>query len=160
MTGLDRGTLVPDAIVALLTKRFPDRGVDELESQLDECVKFLILASRRSCAFIPLTHEVDEIWHELILQTQFYAELCGKLPGRRYLHHRSIGFGDYARPRDPRDVAAEFASWLPDYVEQFGPFTEAAARHWTICRYLRAEFGLGLDEINAMGARSWSPTPA
>ncbi|QTR04077.1 hypothetical protein J7S33_03550, partial [Saccharothrix algeriensis] len=72
---------IPEAVYETLRKRLPGRSSAELRLQTEECLKFLVIASEADPLFIPMTREVDEVWHELILQTHFYAELCARLPG-------------------------------------------------------------------------------
>ena len=131
-----------------------DRSTDELAVQMEECLKFLFIMSERNRGFIPLTSEVDEVWHELILQTMEYAELCDALPGRKFIHHQSLAFKDYAAERSESEVVDEFLSWIPAYVSRFGPFTPERAKYWSFCRYLTDTLGLSLQQLNAIGAHA------
>ncbi|QMU78324.1 hypothetical protein GXW83_24060 [Streptacidiphilus sp. PB12-B1b] len=141
-------------VVATLRANLSDRSDDELAVQTEECLKFLLIMSGRSRGFIPLTSEVDEVWHELILQTMEYAELCDSLPGRKFIHHQSLAFTDYAAERSEGEIVDEFLSWIPAYVSRFGPFTPERAKYWSFCAYLTDSLGLGLQQLNEIGARA------
>ncbi len=115
-------------------------------------MRFLYLTSKNGEGkFMPLTQEADDVWHELILQTVFYAELCERLPGKKFLHHTSLPFKDYASQNGIGNSIDELASWIPDYVQTFGNFTVEGARCWSFCLYLMNEMGLDLETINAAG---------
>jgi hypothetical protein len=103
---------------------------------------------------VPLNDEVDDIWHELILQTRFYAELCEALPGGQFIHHESLPLSGYITQHSgDSQVVREVMSWIPDYVQTFGPFAPDAVQYWTPCRFLTEKHGMNLDQINMMGAR-------
>ncbi|HEY0448761.1 hypothetical protein [Actinophytocola sp.] len=149
---------VPDSVYATLAHRLADRDPAELRIQTEECLKFLIIASETDPLFIPMTREVDEVWHELILQTHFYAELCRRLPGGRFIHHQSLELADYAagghQPGEPDksdkpDLLGELMFWLPAYVSRFGEFTPERARYWSVTQYLHDIHGISLDAVNS-----------
>jgi hypothetical protein len=137
----------------LFIEDFPDRSPADLEVQVEECLKFLYIASMSNGVFIPLTKEVDEIWHEMILQTKFYQELCTSLPGSRFIHHESIGLTGYADIVGSGESVKKFLEWLPKYAEHFGMFTERTAPYWVIVQFLQRELGMTLQEINEIGHR-------
>ncbi|SES30576.1 hypothetical protein SAMN05216188_13188 [Lentzea xinjiangensis] len=142
---------VPAAVREVLGQRLPGRSPEDLRTQTEECLKFLIIASGSEPMFIPLTREVDEVWHELILQTHFYAELCRALPGGAFIHHQTLGIGDYASGATNPDLLDEYMFWIPAYVSRFGEYTEERARYWSVVQYLRDKHGIPLDAINAAG---------
>ncbi|SDM05806.1 hypothetical protein SAMN04488074_11622 [Lentzea albidocapillata subsp. violacea] len=138
----------------LLSVKLTDRSDADIDVQLEECLKFLeIVSAGEGSSFIPLSKEVDEIWHELIVETGSYRRLCDALPGRRFINHESIGLEDYAGRSTKAVVSAQFLEWIPKYISRYGRFTEEVANHWTICQFLRTELGMSLDEINEMGLR-------
>ncbi|GAB1510822.1 glycine-rich domain-containing protein [Actinophytocola sp. KF-1] len=140
---------VPAPVYATLGRRLGDRDPGDLRVQTEECLKFLIIASESEPLFIPMTREVDEVWHELILQTWFYAELCARLPGGRFVHHQSIELDEYvAGPANP-NLLDELMFWLPAYVSRFGDFTPERARYWSIVQYLHDVHGISLDAVNS-----------
>ncbi|MEV4313815.1 hypothetical protein [Actinocrispum sp. NPDC049592] len=142
---------VPAAVQQVLGQRLAGRSPGDLRTQTEECLKFLIIASECVPMFIPLTREADEVWHELILQTHFYAELCRALPGGAFIHHQTVEIEDYAAgPANP-NLFDEYMFWIPAYISRFGDFTEERARYWNVVRYLRDKHGLTLAAINAAG---------
>lgn len=126
-----------------------------VERQVTECLRYLYLVSkyreRLSGLFLPVEQAVDEIWHYLILQTREYAALCEeRLPGRYFIHHRSIAYEDYQAEPGREQAAEEALRWIPLYCREFGPFDEGALPHWTIVRYLHQHMDMPLDEISAL----------
>lgn len=142
---------MPTEYRELVIDHFEDRSRDEVQRQIDECLKFLYIVSTSKGRFIPLTREVDEVWHEMIVQTQFYMDLCESLPGGRYIHHQSIGFSDYGERIGKREAVSQFLDWIPDYLENFGEFTSDTAKDWAVVQFVQQEFGLTLEQINRLG---------
>jgi len=135
-----------------ILQEFPHRSDSLVDAQIVEVLKYLtILSEGSSGRFIPLTREADEVWHEMIVQTQLYFDLCASLPGGRYIHHESIGMDGFAERIGRREAVEQFVAWVPDYTSRFGPFTEDTASHWAVVQFLREEVGLSLDEVNALG---------
>jgi|GEM_PF-2857234 len=134
--------------------RVIERGVPCADSHILECLKYLAIISQTSGRRIAVTPDVDEVWHELIVQTQSYHLLCAGLPGGKYLHHESITPAAYSERVGGNEFAAEFLRWVPDYVQSFGDFTPERARHWTVISFLTSEVGMSLAEINALGRES------
>ncbi|MCQ8768980.1 hypothetical protein [Streptomyces telluris] len=128
---------------------------DYVERQVLEALRYLYLVSahreRLSGLFLPVEQEIDEIWHYLILQTREYRELCEeRLPGRFFIHHRSIAYEDYQQEPGREQVIEEALRWIPLYVAEFGPFDEGALPHWTIVRFLHRQLDMPLEEIAAL----------
>ncbi|QRK05685.1 hypothetical protein JQX13_36890 [Archangium violaceum] len=127
-----------------------------VERQVIECLKYLYLISRYperlAGLFLPVEQAIDEVWHYLILQTREYRQLCEeRLPGRFFIHHRSLPYEDYQQSQPGREQMLEEAlRWLPLYREEFGPFDEGALPHWTMVRFLHQQLGLSLDTIAAL----------
>jgi hypothetical protein len=145
------GHYLPDNVYAVLARRLGDRSADELLVQTEECLKFLIITSESVPQFIPMTREVDEVWHELILQTYFYAQLCEGLPGHRFIHHQTLEIAEYAASDTKRDLVSELVSWIPAYVSRFGPFTPERARYWSVVQYFHDKHGISLETLNSVG---------
>ncbi|OJH35723.1 glycine-rich domain-containing protein [Cystobacter ferrugineus] len=136
-----------------------------VERQLLECLRYLYLLSRYPerlvGLFLPVEQAIDEVWHYLILQTREYRELCEeRLPGRFFIHHRSLPYEDYQQGQPNRERMLEEAlRWLPLYREEFGPFDEGALPHWTMVRFLHQRMGLSLEEIAELEAEAPSSAP-
>ncbi len=160
--------LLGDAFFSGVVQHFARTTGEEpalVERQVIECLRYLYLVSRYperlAGLFLPVEQAIDEVWHYLILQTREYRELCEeRLPGRFFIHHRSLPYEDYQEAQPSREQALEEAlRWLPLYREEFGPFDEGALPHWTMVRFLREHLGLGLDAIAALGAGDQAARP-
>jgi len=127
----------------------------EQDNRIDECMKYLILASikGKNGFYIPVDMDIDEVWHECILQTREYDALCKSLPGKSFIHHASAngGYGSYIESVGNEEAITEQLWWLENYCRYFGGFTEIGAGHWSIVKFLRDELGLSLEEINRIG---------
>ncbi|MGW4049882.1 hypothetical protein ACWENA_03560 [Streptomyces sp. NPDC004779] len=149
------GASLHTEIVRHFTHRTPDAPVEFVERQITECLRYLYLVSRHreqlSGLFLPVEQDIDEIWHYLILQTREYRTLCeDRLPGRFFIHHRSIAYEDYQEEPGRERALEEALRWIPLYCREFGPFDEGALPHWTIVRFLHEEMGLSLADITAL----------
>lgn len=137
-------------IVNHLSKTFSALPEKAFLIRCEECLKFLYLRSVSGRGFIPLSGEVDEIWHAFILQTQAYADFCEALPGESFIHHNSISIEDYTEEVSREVSVQRLLDWIPAYTKAFGPFSEEAARYWMIVQLLMGEFNYTLDEINQL----------
>jgi len=153
--------LLDDALFSGVVRHFVRTTGEEptyVERQVLECLKYLYLISRYpkrlAGLFLPVEQAIDEVWHYLILQTREYRELCEeRLPGRFFIHHRSLPYEDYQQSQSSREQMLEEAlRWLPLYREEFGPFDEGALPHWTMVRFLHQRMGLSLGDIAALEA--------
>lgn len=129
-------------------RKFADLSDDELECRIEETLRFLFISHECSGA-IPVSKDIDEIWHAWILQTQEYMALCERLPTGRYIHHSA---NDYLSFFDPlvgeRDGLQEDVKMLGLYVANFGPFDERRAMHWLLARHLLQICGWSVSELN------------
>jgi hypothetical protein len=100
---------------------------------------------------IPVSKEIDEVWHLWILQTEEYDQLCARLSGGVFLHHSS---NDYAlftdsgakdRKIDRRIGIAILAS----YVMNYGPFETERLKYWPLAAKLVESLG-DLVQMNTL----------
>lgn len=138
----------------MIKSRIEGREEQLLEVQIAECLKYLAIVSLTQGRRLPVTPDVDDVWHELILQTRDYRELCETLPGARFVDHESIDPASYNRRVGDSTFVEEWVQWVPDYVQSFGPFTELAGRQWNVVNFLRDVVGMSLEEINELGRTS------
>ena len=140
--------LLDGAMHSYFRCKFPELPGDELDTRIEETLRFLFI-SHECTGPIPVSREVDEVWHAWILQTQEYFGLCEQLPTGRYIHHSS---NDYLRYFDPNvgeeDDMALSVKMLALYVTNFGHFTAASARHWLLVRHLMDRWGWSLSAVN------------
>ncbi|WP_157125769.1 hypothetical protein [Pandoraea norimbergensis] len=97
---------------------------------------------------------IDEVWHECILQTQDYALLCERLPGKSFIHHSSSpgGYPEHVMNYGADAAADEQVWWLKYYYLHFGEQTAASAKHWIGVVFLMDTFGLSIDDINRVAS--------
>lgn len=138
--------------VEMVISRIDDRPRETTEEQFVECLKFLAISSATSGRRIAVNPEVDRVWHELILQTFSYARLCQSFPGRKFINHESVSPTGYLGRVGDHEFVRELVQWIPDYVQNFGPFTARTASYWTVTDFLENEMGMSLEEINEFGA--------
>ncbi|OWQ93816.1 hypothetical protein CDN99_05110 [Roseateles aquatilis] len=125
-------------------------GVEAHErlARIEETLKFLFIASECTGS-IPVTKEIDEVWHLWILQTREYMALCGRLPSAAYIHHSS---NDYLRWSDPfvgeSQPLREDVRMLALYVRNFGPFREDRVRYWLLPSHLVGRRGWSVATLN------------
>jgi hypothetical protein len=124
---------------------------DEVLARIEEALKFLNMACHCN-GDIPVSKEIDDVWHLWILETVEYDRLCAKLSGGVFLHHSS---NDYALFTDPGaksrkiDRTAGIAI-LASYVMNYGPFAADRLRYWPLADRLVASLGGDLVRFNAL----------
>lgn len=143
-----RETLLGPAMLHYFGKKLPDLAPAELEARVEETLKFLAIA--RFCSGpIPVTREIDDVWHYWILQTEEYQRLCAALPGGEFIHHSSNDYLEYADSEiAARDNVANDVKALADYVRNFGPFQESRVRYWAYASHLLRRLGWSVDDLN------------
>lgn len=142
---------IPRQYVETVRQRVTLESNEDFDFLLKEFLKFISIQSVTDPKFIPVNGDVDEIWHEFILQTRDYEEFCSEiLPGKRFIHHGSIGLGDYSDREnlDLDDLYVHCFEWLGLYAKNFGEFTSRQLRVWTALHFLTDEVKLSLEDIN------------
>src|SRR5262249_26775048 len=89
-----RQALLEPGMEYYLRAKLPELPLEELHARIEETLRFLYLSSE-CVGDIPVTREIDDIWHLLILQTAEYETLCSRLPGGKFIHHSSNHFLAY-----------------------------------------------------------------
>ncbi len=133
-----------------LRRCFPELSQEEREIRTQEFLKFICLQSMKDSGFIPVTQEIDLIWHEYILQTRAYEKLCHDLPGKKFVHHQTISFSEYASTQNRKQILRAVLDWLPMYRAHFGEFTEKTAHYWWIVTFLLQELKLTIHQVNQL----------
>lgn len=140
--------LLDGAMRNYFRSRFAGVPDAELDLRIEEALRFLFI-SHECKGSIPVSRDIDDIWHAWILQTQEYFALCERLPAGRYIHHSS---NDYLRHFDSligeQEDLHEAVRMLALYVANFGPFDERSAGHWLLVRHMLTRWGWTLPEIN------------
>jgi hypothetical protein len=123
---------------------------EDVRVQIEELLKYLNMAVHCN-GDIPVSKEIDEVWHLWILQTQQYEELCAKLSGGVFLHHSS---NDYALFTDPgakdRKIDRTIGiAILASYVMNYGPFEADRLKYWPLAEKLAESLG-DVARLNAL----------
>ena len=134
-----------------LNKVFSYLHQDEINIRMTEFLKFIYIQSIKEGGFIPVTDEIDQIWHEYILQTREYQSLCMDLPRGKFVHHQTITLADYSKSHNRIDLIKSMLNWIPDYYSCFGEYTEQTAKYWIVVDFLSKELNLTLPQINQIG---------
>lgn len=146
-----RGTLITPGIRHYLHKKLAHVSPAQVDIRTEELLKFLNM-SHHCSGDIPFNHEVDEIWHLWILETQEYFALCQKLRGapNSYIHHCSNDYLEFfttgVKPPEP-DLDRLF-NILLSYVYNYGPFEAERIIYWPLALDIQRNSHLSLDEFN------------
>jgi hypothetical protein len=132
---------------------------EDVLARIEELLKYLNMAVHCN-GDIPVSTEIDDVWHLWILQTQEYDELCAKLSGGVFLHHSS---NDYALFTDPgakdRKIDRRIGiAILASYVMNYGRFEADRLKYWPLAARLAESLG-DLARLNAL-LQSTSHSPA
>ena len=121
----------------------------ELRIRIEEALKFLNMATYCHGS-IPVSQEIDEVWHYWILETQEYRKLCRSLQGGKFLHHRSNAYTEYFDKEITscgRDLSNDVAM-LSSYVFNYGRFRKDRVRYWVLASYLVEKCGWSVRQLN------------
>lgn len=140
-------------MLAHLQSIFCTLDEDTRSVRIQEFLRFIYLQSLKDGGFIPVTDEIDQIWHEYILQTREYLALCNDLPHAKFVHHQTGTLETYTQARDRKQVIQDMLVWIPTYVETFGVFTETTAPYWTVVQFLLKNTSLTLSQLNSITLR-------
>ena len=143
-----RAAFVEPAMFEYFQRKLPDLDESELGVRIGETLKFLFIADE--CAgSIPVSREIDDVWHLWILQTQEYASLCTSLPTGEFIHHCSNDYLAYFNPAVGTDEGMyNDVHMLATYVANFGPFTAQVVRYWRLAAHLTERLGWTIEELN------------
>lgn len=150
LLGSDLLNLVEPRLKQYIFTKFKNES-ETLSARFEELLKFLYLSSKYSelkCTFIPVTQEVDELWHALILQTAYYQRLCATLPGGRMIHHESMSFNDYKSTIPRNKLVDEMLQWISLYAKNFGDIHEDRLKYWFFIKVIKQALNISLDELN------------
>jgi hypothetical protein len=130
-------------------RKLPDVPPAELDVRIEETLKFLNIAVYCNGS-IPVTQEIDDIWHLWILETKEYNRLCASLQGREYIHHSSHVYAqcgdDAAGP--PENDLEEDVAMLATYVRNYGSFEASRVRYWRLAAHLVEKCGWRVEGLN------------
>jgi hypothetical protein len=120
----------------------------ELRIRIEETLKFLVISNHCDGA-IPVSRDIDEIWHYWILQTQEYEALCLSLPDGKFIHHTSNDYIEYFdRDIGKHDNLPLDVKMLATYVANYGPFEKSRVKYWLLASHLVEKRGWDIQELN------------
>ena len=131
-----RAVYLPPPMLHYFRRKLSDLCEEELLARVEEALKFLTIA-RFCTSAIPVTKEIDDVWHYWILQTQQYEALCRALPGGEFIHHSSNAYLEYDDPEISANwnVRAD-VEMLAIYVANFGPLAASRVQYWRLAVFL------------------------
>jgi hypothetical protein len=130
----------------------------EVRVRVEEALKFLNMAAYCHGS-IPVSKEIDEIWHYWILETQQYKKLCRALQGGKFLHHRSNAYMEYF----DKDIATRGndlkhdVAMLSTYVLNYGTFKKDRVKYWLLATHLVEKCGWSVRQLNRWLASGHEP---
>ena len=100
-----------------------------LTTAIREYERFIyILGLFKTEVYLPISDEIDEIWHLCILDTEEYKKTCHKICGR-FIHHVPDNHINKAQLSESKKMKDSIA-WIRNYVKIFGCFTEESLDFW------------------------------
>ncbi len=136
-----------NGVVFTVLDNNPGMADGTAERIVTEALKFVATARTFPTARVTPSNVVDEGWHALILHTDVYAELCGKLGG--FVHHYPERHDEAALIRTVALI--EEAGYTPDHELWTGP-TRALVSVAANCSHTPVPGGCG--PINPGGCAS------
>jgi hypothetical protein len=136
-------------------KRLSSVSHAEVLERIEEALKFLNIAVYCH-GNIPVSKEIDEVWHYWILETKEYRKLCSALHGRKFLHHSSNDYLEYFDKEihsRGNDLTGDVAM-LCSYVLNYGPFKSSRVKYWLLAAHLVDKCGWSVRKLNR-----WLTTP-
>jgi len=143
-------TFVTPQMMNYFQAKMPRVSRDLLVRRLCELLKYLMLV-QFAPGRILFGQDIDDVWHYWILQTQQYAELCEKLPGKTFRHHSSRDYQETAETAETVNIAdalQRILSFFISYYRNFGPITEDRFDCWPALQRVVEEAEWDLDELN------------
>ncbi len=135
---------MPEFYRRLLPVKFPRYTPAQLKIRVNELLRFFHLSAAHSYGFrFPISGELDDILHTLILQTRIYPDFCKQFKEGWQLHHQSTIPGEGEEMT--RD---EQLSWIASYAMNFGPFTEETLRCWIAIDFVYKSLHVPIDDFN------------
>ena len=157
-----RAAFLTPAMAYYFERKLADQPPAEVAARIEELLKFLNMTTH-SHGPIPVSDEIDDVWHLWVMQTRQYSELCQKLQGGKFIHHSSNEYEEYTdkdvktRPADLQRAVA----MLRSYVVNYGAFEADRVKYWPLAAKVTRHLGWTLDRLNAwLGAAAAASEPA
>ena len=130
-------------------KKLPEISPREVGVRVEETLKFLNIAAYCHGS-IPVSQEIDDIWHLWILETREYQKLCASLQGGRFIHHSSNVYAacDDLAGELPMNELDDDVAVLGNYVLNYGRFESDRVKYWLLANHLVAACGWSVERLN------------
>jgi hypothetical protein len=144
-----RAAFLTPAMQHYFERKLAELSPGEVAARVEELLKFLNMTIHSHGA-IPVSEEIDDVWHLWVLQTKQYSQLCRNLQGGRFIHHSSNDYEEYVdkdfrtRPADLQRAVAVLRS----YVINYGPFDADRVKYWPLAAQLLHRLGWTVARFN------------
>ena len=130
-------------------RKLPDVSSVEVGVRIEETLKFLNIATYCH-GNIPVSQEIDDIWHLWILETREYDKLCALLQDGTFIHHSSNVYAecDGGGAQVPANDLEQDVAALGNYVLNYGPFEAERIRYWLLAAHLVDNCDLTVLQLN------------
>jgi hypothetical protein len=146
--------LLPKEMIAKAKKKSGLEDAFLASLALRETLRFLFLGAHRDGRlFFTGNQAVDEIWHFLITETEFYAEFCDRLKRGVFLHHSGLLYSKYCEGKRPETLLEEHFSWLASYVSNFGNIESESLPFIPLASEMMKQARVDLSGLNDLGQR-------
>lgn len=135
---------VPERMVRHLKAEFQGIGAEALSLRIEEFVKFLILSTKIGRGKLPVSQEIDDLWHAYIIETQEYASLCERIGA--FIHHTSLD--NTADDLDSTALRDFHLLFIVGYVANFGPFSSDVLPLWPVVTEFMVYLSFDLEGLN------------
>ena len=131
---------------------------EEVNVRIEETLKFLNMAVHCRGG-IPVSEEIDEVWHYWILETLEYEKLCSKLTGEKMIHHSANNYLEYTDKelKILRVSLEDGITILLSYVQNYGPFEPDRARYWRFAKAIMERQNWDTAALNQWLASALQP---
>jgi hypothetical protein len=131
---------------------------EEIEIRVEETLKFLNMAAYCRGG-IPVSEEIDEVWHYWILETMEYENLCSRLTGEKMIHHSANNYLEYTdKELKVLNVSLrDGVTILLSYVRNYGPFEPERTRYWRFAKAIMERQNWDAAALNRWLASSMQP---
>ena len=123
--------------------KFCELPSEVLFERTEEFLKFILLTTKIQNGTLPISTEIDEIWHAFILETIEY-ELLSRHIGR-FAHHTILS--DFRESRRP-DLLETDIMFVVAYIMNYGKFSSKTAECWPATSRLMNCLGFDLLNLN------------
>lgn len=134
-----------------IEKAFPQTSPESLQILVRETLRFLYIATfSPGNLFFPGNQDMDQVWHELIVDTRGYRLLCNELKAGSFIDHWGVSYDDYSENKTAEELHEERLSWIASYVHNFGPMEQAAYEITPLAQSLCENLSMSPTELNQL----------